>query len=263
MNICTERRTQLVEILSTVLNKLCELNDAFSLYPTPALDIKSYLWRIAHFTGCSEESLVLCLIYLDKLSEGNSRIIVTSHNVHRLLLTSALVAVKFNDDKHYNNVAYSQLGGVSLKELNNLEKMFLHEIKFELFVKSKTFRKYIRKFMRGFVPDVSTKRKLVKHITVPVEDFHWHLYSDYLLVRATNTSYCLESCQSQMFFNSGAYSVYTLQPPMQQKWSANCVYVNFCSLGDAVPQLYYTMQFYRWNPRPLIDSLIMLHKQWI
>ena len=57
-------------------------------------------------------------------------------------MTSVLLAIKYHEDEYYSNEYYAKVGGVSLKELNNLEKEFLQLIDFSLFVDKRLFNKY-------------------------------------------------------------------------------------------------------------------------
>jgi len=148
-----EKRSHLVEILSHVLNELCQqlyssgtcqnTCNCFDSVDPPPINLRRYLKRIATFTGCSEESLVFALIYIDRLiTNPEQRFIVTNLNVHRLILSSVLVAVKFYDDHYYDNVFFSKVGGVSSKELNMLETEFLFLINFDLSVDLETYARY-------------------------------------------------------------------------------------------------------------------------
>ncbi|KAL0370526.1 UNVERIFIED_CONTAM: Cyclin-P3-1 [Sesamum angustifolium] len=67
---------------------------------------------------------------------------LTSLNIHRLLITSVMVAAKFMDDAFFNNAYYARVGGVSTAELNKLEMKFLFSLDFQLHVSVQTFRKY-------------------------------------------------------------------------------------------------------------------------
>jgi len=153
-----EKRSHLVEILSHVLNELCQqllssgmsqnTCNCFDSVDPPPINLKRYLKRIATFTGCSEESLVFSLIYIDRLiTNPVQRFIVTNLNVHRLILSSVLVAVKFYDDHYYDNVFFSKVGGVSSKELNMLETEFLFLINFDLSVDPETYARYNKRLI--------------------------------------------------------------------------------------------------------------------
>ncbi|KAG0226053.1 hypothetical protein BGW42_003942 [Actinomortierella wolfii] len=61
-----------------------------------------------------------------------SKLIINSFNIHRLLITSILVASKFSSDVFYPNARYARVGGLPLSELNQLELEFLFLSQFEL-----------------------------------------------------------------------------------------------------------------------------------
>jgi len=52
------------------------------------------------------------------------------------------VAAKFLDDSYYPNLFYSQIGGITLKELNFLEVEFLFGLNFSLHVTPPEYRRY-------------------------------------------------------------------------------------------------------------------------
>jgi len=158
MEVNQKKRSHLVEILSHVLNELCNQphtlgfnqsdRSCFDSVQPPPIKLECYLKRIAKFSGCSIESLIFSLIYIDRLiiSSDNS-FLVTSSNVHRLLLASVLVAVKFYDDQYFNNAFFSKVGGVSRNELNVLETEFLFLINFNLFVDMDLYERYNERLM--------------------------------------------------------------------------------------------------------------------
>ncbi|XP_057510202.1 cyclin-U4-1-like [Actinidia eriantha] len=67
---------------------------------------------------------------------------IDSFNVHRLLITSVMVAAKFMDDMYYNNAYYAKVGGISTAEMNFLEVHFLFGLSFHLNVTPTTFHTY-------------------------------------------------------------------------------------------------------------------------
>ena len=50
-----------------------------------------------------------------------SRFAISRLNIHRLVITAVMLAVKFFDDIYYSNAHYAKVGGVQLKEINDLE----------------------------------------------------------------------------------------------------------------------------------------------
>jgi hypothetical protein len=58
--------------------------------------------------------------------------VLTLRNIHRLLIVS--VIVKILDDEYYKNTYYATIGGLSVREFNQLEMEFLMLIKFHMYI---------------------------------------------------------------------------------------------------------------------------------
>jgi len=149
------RRKKLVPVLARVLTELCKRNDHIQIDPAhvtkfhalrpPAISIEDYLNRISKYSGCSEECFILSLIYIDRLINQNQNLIVNSFCVHRLIITSLMLAAKFFDDQYFNNAYYGKVGGVNCKEINSLEIEFLFMINFNLYVSEREYEMYNKK----------------------------------------------------------------------------------------------------------------------
>lgn len=113
----------------------------FHALKPPRITIKAYLLRIERYANCSPSCLVVSLIYIDRLCQ-HSMMSPSLLNIHRLIITSVCVAAKFLEDSYYPNQFYSQLGGITLKELNFLEVEFLFGLNFALHVTPHEFRRY-------------------------------------------------------------------------------------------------------------------------
>ncbi|KAG8092590.1 hypothetical protein GUJ93_ZPchr0012g20983 [Zizania palustris] len=151
---------RVVAILSSLLQRVAERNDAaaaaaaadgagrhhavsaFQGLTKPAISIGGYLERIFRFANCSPSCYVVAYIYLDRFLRRRPVLAVDSFNVHRLLITSVLTAVKFVDDICYNNAYFARVGGISLMEMNYLEVDFLFGIAFDLNVTPAAFASY-------------------------------------------------------------------------------------------------------------------------
>ncbi|XP_062143874.1 cyclin-P3-1 [Alnus glutinosa] len=107
----------------------------------PTLSIRQYIDRIFKYSGCSPSCFVVAHIYVDRFIQS-TEVHLTSLNVHRLLITSLMLAAKFIDDAFFNNAYYAKVGGVSTAELNRLEMKFLFSIDFRLQVTTETFGRY-------------------------------------------------------------------------------------------------------------------------
>ena len=64
----------------------------------PPISVKSYLERIHKYANCSPACFILAFIYLERFAQSQTDIVMSSLNVHRLLITSFMLAVKFLDD---------------------------------------------------------------------------------------------------------------------------------------------------------------------
>ena len=143
---------KMIEIISDLLNNICEENKVkseninknikpFMTESIPSLSIKDYLTRLSQFTKMNESTIILILIYIDRIGKIN-KVILTYKNIYKLILASMVIAIKFNEDNFYSSEVYAKLGGLSVSELNYLEFQFLILIKFSLFIEKDLFDKY-------------------------------------------------------------------------------------------------------------------------
>ncbi|KAJ9188133.1 hypothetical protein P3X46_003524 [Hevea brasiliensis] len=145
---------QVLTLLSSLLERSVQKNETvletkqikdaiteFDGLRAPAVSIRQYIDRIFKYSGCSPSCFVVAHIYVDRFIQSTD-VRLTSLNVHRLLITSVMVAAKFIDDAFFNNAYYAKVGGVSTAELNRLERKFLFSIDFRLHVNVNTFGRY-------------------------------------------------------------------------------------------------------------------------
>jgi hypothetical protein len=79
--------------------------------------------------------------YIDRLI-SKRKIVLDSLNVHRLVVTSVMLAAKFFDDMYLDNQHYAAVGGVPKIEMNILELEFLFLLEFNLFVTTADYDMY-------------------------------------------------------------------------------------------------------------------------
>lgn len=102
---------KLIAFLSSLLKKVAESNDinhqqqllqqkisVFQGLTRPNISIQSYLERIFKYANCSPSCFIVAYVYLDRFTQKQPSLPVNSFNVHRLLITSVMVAAKFMDD---------------------------------------------------------------------------------------------------------------------------------------------------------------------
>jgi hypothetical protein len=112
----------------------------FDSSQVPEISVYDYLARLKAYTK-SDTSLLMAIIYIDRLLASDSNFTLTHLNVHRLFLTCATVAEKYINDIPYVNTHYATFGGVSLDELNRLEVILLYGLKWRLGVSPEEYDK--------------------------------------------------------------------------------------------------------------------------
>ena len=116
-----------------------EVNDIFEQIIIPEISILKYLLRIIEYSNIEENTLIISLIYLYEVSKKKK---ITDFNIHKLLFTSILISLKFNEDEIYPFYYYSQIAGISQEELMQLELNFYFLIDFNLNVNKETFEHF-------------------------------------------------------------------------------------------------------------------------
>ena len=108
----------------------------------PRLSVFDYLSRIFAYFSCGDECLVVGLVYIDRIMKLNPTFVVSAPNIHRLTLTSVVVATKFMNDAFYSNKTHARVGGVHVQELNTLETKFLQLLNWRLHVMPEEYDQY-------------------------------------------------------------------------------------------------------------------------
>jgi hypothetical protein len=109
---------------------------------TPAsVTLAEYIERILKYTHIEESTLIIALIYIDRLCDRQN-VILSENNIHRIVLAAIILATKYNEDDFYSNNYYSKVGGISVQELNILEYEFSKLVKYSLFIREDIYEKY-------------------------------------------------------------------------------------------------------------------------
>ena len=101
---------RILSLLSSLLEKSVQKNEMqsetvnikdnvaiFHGLRAPTISIQHYIDRIFKYAGCSPSCFLVAYIYVDRFIQ-QADVHLTSLNVHRLLITSVMVAAKFIDD---------------------------------------------------------------------------------------------------------------------------------------------------------------------
>ncbi|KAE8665790.1 Cyclin-U2-2 [Hibiscus syriacus] len=114
----------------------------FDCHETPDMTIQSYLERIFRYTKAGPSVYVVAYVYIDRFCQANPWFRINARNVHRLLITTIMVASKYFEDVNYRNSYFARVGGLTTDELNHLEVEFLFLMSFKLHVNVCVFESY-------------------------------------------------------------------------------------------------------------------------
>ena len=108
----------------------------------PKLGISQFIDRLEQYLYCSEEVFVIACIYIDRVKAKQPWMVFNTSSMYRLLLVAAITAAKFFDDEIRDNFHYARVGGISNRELNELELLFLEYIDFDLYIQNSEYEDY-------------------------------------------------------------------------------------------------------------------------
>ena len=137
-NICNENSSIKINNKNLEINKKIRY---FMLKNIPSISIKDFLLRLTKYGKICESTLIMMLIYVDRICHRYN-FKITYHNIYKLMLIAMVIAIKYNEDEIYTSDFYAKLGGISKIELNKLEYEFVCMINFKLFISEDLFYKY-------------------------------------------------------------------------------------------------------------------------
>ncbi|KAI3796682.1 hypothetical protein L1987_39361 [Smallanthus sonchifolius] len=114
----------------------------FDCNETPDMTIQSYLERIFRYTRAGPSVYVVAYVYIDRFCQSLPEFRISARNVHRLLITTIMVASKYVEDMNYRNSYFARVGGITTKEMNKLELQFLFLVNFKMHVNVSVFESY-------------------------------------------------------------------------------------------------------------------------
>jgi hypothetical protein len=138
---------EIAETLTSIISQKSELKKnvdvktPFDHMRIPQISIYDYLLRIQKYSDVENNTLIIALIYIDRICKKKG-ITLNKYNIYRILFTAILVSIKYNEDHIYDNLYYSKIAGLPVKEINYLERKFLEIINYDLFVSEELFQKY-------------------------------------------------------------------------------------------------------------------------
>lgn len=109
------------------------------------VSIERCISRILKYSPSTTESIIIALLYLERIENYTFRGFVNPVTVNRLFLTGLLIASKYFDDIAFPNTIYCKIVGMDYEELRVLEIEFLVHLRFDLYVAENEFYKIHQK----------------------------------------------------------------------------------------------------------------------
>ena len=151
----------------------------FFLKTVPSFTVSDYLLRLHKYCPHSPGVYLAAAAYIHRLCVVETALPATSKTVHRLTLAAVRVASKALEDNKWSQDRIAKVGGVSRKELKNLEISLCYLLDFDLFVRAEELRLRMfllqqaarhgstvkRKLSDGFRMDIPTRQE-VRIVTI-------------------------------------------------------------------------------------------------
>lgn len=114
----------------------------------PSITVLDYLKRIVKFTNVEKSCLLITLYYIDKICTRMPLFTLSSLTCHRFTIASITVSSKGLCDTFCPNHLYAKVGGISVTELNILEREFLSMIDWRLMCTREILQDYYVNLVR-------------------------------------------------------------------------------------------------------------------
>ena len=147
--------TKFIEILTDHIDDSTFNECQFNSITIPKMKLNNYLInRINHclshnFNIDIEESIYIVTLYFILKMNEEHILHITSYNIHRILLITLTLTIKMYKDDHPSNHCLSRVGGIPLKELNELERFLIKKLNYNLSIDISVYNEFIEKYKLG------------------------------------------------------------------------------------------------------------------
>ena len=151
--------SQIIKAIVANLNDIIEENrkrinmkyiskdNIFYLEQLPNISFGDYILHLMKNTHINISTLILAVIYIDKFCE-KFKYVLTLHNIHRIILISIFISMKYNEDCFVNANIYAQIAGVCTENLLNLELNMCVALEFGFYVEEQLYQQYFVYFSK-------------------------------------------------------------------------------------------------------------------
>ena len=124
-----------------LLNTMMTEMEIFNTKKKPIISVKKFLDRVIKYCQPEPSTLVLSLIYLDKILL-KTKTKLTWINGFKLFSGCFVCSMKYNEDKHNSNKFYAKVCGVNFNDLLMMEYITLKYLEWNLYVDKETYDLY-------------------------------------------------------------------------------------------------------------------------
>ena len=119
-------------------------NDILYSENVPAMSIYHFFKRIIKYSRIEDSTLVAIIIYIKRFLH-KQRYIINYNNIFNCILGLTVLAIKYNENVMFHNDYYAQIGGIDVKELNEIEYYLFEKIGFKLHILNDEYNEVIKK----------------------------------------------------------------------------------------------------------------------
>jgi hypothetical protein len=128
--------------------KFSVIRNSFYIKNPPNMPFLDFTRRVVKFLKPEISTLIISLIYIDLLLKMyEEELFLTENNIYKIFFTSIVLAMKYNEDNSCKNDIFGKVGGISIEEINNLERDFLILIDYRLYISEDLYKLYEPSFV--------------------------------------------------------------------------------------------------------------------
>jgi len=156
-NAVNKEGEQMINNIALVIKQSMSFNKSSvtNLFETTSLvdmPLDEYLYRLVKYvnawtgeTGGKETSGAKCLVMAIMYLECHGLYsLITRQNLHSVMMAAMLGAIKFIEDLNITSIFWAQVAGMTVQEVNLLERQFLTLVNYELFIDPDVFEEYVK-----------------------------------------------------------------------------------------------------------------------
>ena len=127
-------RNHLSKFIACVLNHFQNLSQQYEVQRRDlthfhsrfiaSISLNDYVKRFMACTACSDEALILALLYMKSIY-ASCLLPINALTIYRLFFSCVVLATKFYDDAHIAMPSFARVGGLPTKEANNMKDLLL------------------------------------------------------------------------------------------------------------------------------------------